>query len=65
MKTDVADLAKLGLGLCGAVVVARMLWRLKARALEKQSEDKKDRGETWDKLKKPMRYGRKWKTSSI
>ena len=42
MKTDVADLAKLGLGLCGAVVVARMLWKLKARALEKQSEDKKE-----------------------
>eukprot|EP00435_Cladocopium_sp_Y103_P067366 s832_g29.t3 len=34
MKTDVADLAKLGLGLCGAAVVARILWKLKSQGAQ-------------------------------
>ena len=42
MKTDVADLAKLGLGLCGAVVVARILWKLKSGAQGALPETKKD-----------------------
>lgn len=43
MKTDVADLAKLGLGLCGAAVVARILWKLKSGAQGALPESKKDR----------------------
>lgn len=42
MKTDVADLAKLGLGLCGAAVVARILWKLKSGAQGALPESKKD-----------------------
>ena len=41
MNRDVADLAKLGLGLCGAVVVARILWKLSRK--ESSLEAKKDK----------------------
>ena len=51
MKTDVADLAKLGLGLCGAAVVARILWKLKS-AQGALPETKKDRIE-----KSPFVFG--------